>query len=274
MNQYSMSAFHGKIEEIPGIHVDNFENASVTKPRAFFLSHCHSDHIQGLHSNMLLNYLLNNNIFIYTSELSAAIINDEKKDERIMNFVKVLKLGKQFLIPFLHSYSYSAHVISTWKHYLRRLIPWSRESCATLITIPQRDQEVEELVTVTLIPAAHSAGSVMFLFQTVSTTVLYTGDFRMNTSDIHRYAALNSDGPIKIDSMYVDTTFIDLKYENFPKRSYSIEKMIAEIAKWLSRGGVALHTSAKYGYEFVFNEIYRSLAMKVYVNEERWRFYR
>ncbi|XP_038220494.1 protein artemis-like [Zerene cesonia] len=237
------SAFNGKIQEIPGVWVDNFENVTSAKPRAYFLSHCHSDHMQGLHSITLLDYLTKHNVYIYTTDLSAAIIDDEKRDPRIMEYVKVLKLG------------------------------------SSLITLPSIEDEAEILVTVTLIPAGHSAGAVMFLFQTVSYTVLFTGDFRINTSDVRKYAALHANGvPIKINAMYVDTTFIDYAYEDFPKRSESVDVLLRELDQWLNNGtvnrGVALHTSAKYGYEFVFNEIYKRLGVKVYVDEDRWKFYR
>lgn len=117
----------------------------------------------------------------------------------------------------------------------------------------------------------------MFLFQTIFTTVLFTGDFRINEKDIYKYAGLHdeSEKPIKINTMYLDTTFIEFVYENFPKRSQSIDAMLKEIEKCLLTGrGVALHTSAKYGYEYVFNEIYKKLGRKVYVNDDRWQFYR
>ncbi|XP_045509234.1 protein artemis-like [Colias croceus] len=241
MCQRSLSSFNGKIAEIPGVYVDNFENVESVKPRVYFLSHCHSDHMQGLHSGNLLDYLIEHDVYIYTTELSAAIINDDKKDTRIMDYVKVLKLG------------------------------------SSLITLPSTKNEEEILLTVTLIPAGHSAGAVMYLFQTVSYTVLFTGDFRINTSDVRKYAALHTDGvPMKINTMYVDTTFIDCAYENFPKRSESVEEMVKELEHWINndKRGVALHTSAKYGYEFAFNEIYKRLGLKVYVDGDRWKFYR
>ncbi|XP_026331710.1 protein artemis-like, partial [Hyposmocoma kahamanoa] len=65
------------------------------------------------------------------------------------------------------------------------------------------------------------------------------------------------------------------KYENFPKRSETVDYTIEEIKNWLREDNnmIALHTSAKYGYEFVFNEIYKQLGLKVYVPDDRWRLY-
>lgn len=40
-----MSTFNGKIEEIPGVCVDKFDDNNF---KFYFLSHCHTDHLQGL----------------------------------------------------------------------------------------------------------------------------------------------------------------------------------------------------------------------------------
>nr|XP_026483118.1 protein artemis-like [Vanessa tameamea] len=237
------SSFHGKIDEIPGVYVDNFENAEQQGARAYFLSHYHSDHIQGLHSAQLLDVLSKNNITIYTTELTSAIINDDKNDERIMKYVRGLKMG------------------------------------STLISLPGLpEQNIPDLcLNVTLIPAGHSAGSTMFLFSTTTQNILFTGDFRVNLNDLPSYQHLHvGDEPIKLDTMYVDTTFLDSNYENFPRRSESVEKMIFEIRMFLDSdetNAIALHTSAKFGYEFVFNEIYKRLHIKVFVGSDKWRFY-
>ncbi|XP_032528426.2 protein artemis-like [Danaus plexippus] len=238
----AQTAFHGAIEELPGIYVDNFENAAKVNARAYFLSHCHADHMHGLSSEELMATLKKSGAKIYTTELSAAIIKtDVNKD--IGDHVQSLKMGGTQILSFP--------------------------------SIPEQNIP-ELLLTVTLIPAGHSAGSTMFLFRTTTKTILFTGDFRMNPNDLPKYSALHDDGhPIKLTGLYVDTTFLSYNYDNFPKRSESIEKMCSEIKKWLSyeQNAVALHTSAKYGYEFAFNEIYRRLGLKVHVPTERWNLY-
>ncbi|KOB51907.1 putative Artemis protein [Operophtera brumata] len=78
--------------------------------------------------------------------------------------------------------------------------------------------------------------------------------------------------PIKLDALYVDTTFQGVSYETFPKRSETMDSVVREIEKWLASGDtyrVALVPSARYGYEYVFNEIYKRMDMKVYV-EINW----
>lgn len=83
------SSFHGKIKEIPGISVDNFNNL---ESRAYFLSHCHSDHTEGLFSNQFLEAIKVNNTFIYMSEITSSIIIKNSKE--LQKHIIPLKIGK------------------------------------------------------------------------------------------------------------------------------------------------------------------------------------
>lgn len=94
------SSFNGVIDEIPGISVDNFEKADAVQARAYFLSHCHSDHTQGLFTRELIETLEKTQACLYMSEPTAAIIEDENNDERLLKYIKVLKLGKNFTFFF------------------------------------------------------------------------------------------------------------------------------------------------------------------------------
>lgn len=146
---------------------------------------------------------------------------------------------------------------------------------STILTLNINDLVV--YLTVTLIPAGHCAGSTMFLFTENNKKILYTGDFRININDLHKYKALHvNEDPIKLDALYIDTTFLLKPYNSFPKRSVSVDEMIARLMDWLKSvdNTVAIQTSAKYGYEQVFNEIYENLGVKVYVDDEKWKVYR
>lgn len=104
------SSFRGKIAQIPGVYVDNFESSKHRGVRAYFLSDYHSDHIKGLHSPQLLDVLLKNNITIYTNELTAAIINDERNDERLMKCVRGLKMG-MLLFSFILNHIFARNFV-------------------------------------------------------------------------------------------------------------------------------------------------------------------
>lgn len=232
------SSFHGKINEVPGVGVDNFTN---TKCRAYFLSHCHSDHTEGLFSNQFLEALSKSCVAIYTSEVTGDIITKTKKC--LEKYVKRLKIG-------------TSHII-----------------------LPSIFDYEEQYVSITVIPAGHCFGSVMFLYETNKHTVLYTGDFRFKESDVPKMGLLHDEyrNPINIDVMYIDTTFLNANYLNFPKRSDCANQVVDIIEKWLKEddnNAVALNSAAKFGYEFLYNYIYERLKLKVFVNDCRFVFYR
>nr|XP_035952911.1 protein artemis isoform X3 [Halichoerus grypus] len=84
--------------------------------------------------------------------------------------------------------------------------------------VDEASGEKEEVV-VTLLPAGHCPGSVMFLFQGNNGTVLYTGDFRLAKGEASRMELLHSGGRVKdIRSVYLDTTFCDPKFYQIPSR--------------------------------------------------------
>lgn len=119
----------------------------------------------------------------------------------------------------------------------------------------------------------------MFLFQTDKETVLYTGDFRITENDVSKLGFLHDGNgkPIPIDVMYVDTTFISKQYTSFPKRSTCVKKLIQIMKDWLQKdinNAIALNMPAKFGYEFLYNAIYEHLNLKVFINNERYQFYR
>lgn len=70
-----MSTFKGIIAEIPGISVDQFQNENHNS-RAFFVSHCHTDHIRGIETIKFLKLLKDNEkAKIYTSGVTQIILN-------------------------------------------------------------------------------------------------------------------------------------------------------------------------------------------------------
>ena len=77
-----MSTFAGKIEEIPGISVDEFNNCANVK--CFFLSHCHTDHMRGL-------WCLKTESSVYMTSISALFIR--KKCPQLVDNVKILEIG-------------------------------------------------------------------------------------------------------------------------------------------------------------------------------------
>jgi hypothetical protein len=76
-----MSTFDGKIEEIPGIFVDEFEDSSG---KCYFLSHCHTDHMRGLAE-------LQTEACVYTTSISALLLR--RKCPQLEENIRILEIG-------------------------------------------------------------------------------------------------------------------------------------------------------------------------------------
>ncbi|EFA09718.1 protein artemis [Tribolium castaneum] len=228
-----MSTFGGTLAEIPGISVDRFDGANLDS-EAFFLSHCHTDHMKGLEAPEFHEKLAQNRRFLYLSHVSAEIV--------------------------------------------RRMFPKIGDN---LIELDMRSPTSVFLqsgaISVTPIPAGHCPGSIMFLFE-AQVNVLYTGDYRINPRDIPKFTAFydSLNAKKRIEAVYLDTTFFLKSYAKFPPRAESLEEICSIISDWISRSDkhvIGLDTSAKYGYEYLFIEIYKQIKMPIHVNDEIYEFY-
>nr|XP_023020759.1 protein artemis [Leptinotarsa decemlineata] len=229
-----MSTFCGKIQEILQISVDRFDGENM-QSEAYFLSHCHSDHMVGLWSYDFQKQLVANKKKLYASQISCVILR--KMFPNISDCLRELHL-------------YSPTTVHLTKNNF----------------------------SVSPISAGHCPGSVMFLFESGNKSVLYTGDYRISKHDIQKFKFFyNSANEIKIiDKIYLDTTFFLKSYMNFPKREESLKELCEVVEEWIKRGNkffIKLITSAKYGYEYVFNEIFKNFIMPVHVNQDMHSFY-
>nr|XP_013799409.1 PREDICTED: protein artemis isoform X2 [Apteryx mantelli mantelli] len=124
----------------------------------------------------------------------------------------------------------------------------------------------KEDVEVTLLPAGHCPGSVMFLFQGENGTVLYTGDFRLAKGEAARMELLHSGTRVRdIQSVYLDTTFCDPKFYHIPSREECLKGILELVRSWttLSRYHVVwLNCKAAYGYEYLFTNLSEELGIK------------
>ena len=127
-----MSCFNGRVHEFYEISIDQFEGHNLSST-AYFLSHCHSDHMLGLSSTELNTvFTKNNNVKLYCPDITTGLL-----------------LG-------LDEYSHLKSSIQS--------LDCETEHC---IAVPSRQGsgDVSYYVTVSLIPAGHCPGSVMFLFR-------------------------------------------------------------------------------------------------------------
>ncbi|XP_047102856.1 protein artemis-like isoform X2 [Schistocerca piceifrons] len=252
-----MSTFGGRMQEIPDVSVDNFENENLLST-AFFLSHAHTDHMRGLNDVAFYERLLTAEkegctVYLYCSDITRVYLMDMKFKkgkkhltnmgfEKIDKYIKVLPLGP------------------------------------SLIDVPSPENSDSRTLAVTCIPAGHCPGSVMFLFETDKFNVLYTGDFRILPEDICKFTSLRN-GPSlkKIHTLYLDTTFLDRCYYYFPSRAESASTVCNRICEWLQlspRHTVVIDLPARCGTEFIFVKIKETLGIKVHVNNETYLQYK
>ncbi|KAA8575701.1 hypothetical protein EYC84_004814 [Monilinia fructicola] len=130
-----MSTFNGYIPEFPDIRVDHFRNIpGRSAPLACFLSHVHSDHLDGLDNDRIRLP------FVYCSAATKEIlVRLEKRRDRLNLAKGILEKEKK-----------------TYKHLKRVLKPIPLET-PTLIELAPRNE-----VRITLFDANHCTGAVMF----------------------------------------------------------------------------------------------------------------
>ncbi|XP_033930749.1 protein artemis [Pseudochaenichthys georgianus] len=230
-----MSSFAGRMKEYPTMSLDRFDRENLHS-RAYFLSHCHKDHMKGLKAPIL---------------------------RRKLQFSRTVRLYCSFVTKelLLNNPKYAF-----WEEYIVAL---ELESPTQISLVDEASGEKEEIL-VTLLAAGHCPGSVMFLFEGSQGNVLYTGDFRFASGDVSRIEHLHSGTRVKdIQSIYLDSTFYDPRFFQIPSREVCLDGISELVRNWISQSAyhvVWLNCKAAYGYEYLFTNLGEEFNTQIHVN--------
>ncbi|PYH96354.1 DNA repair protein [Aspergillus ellipticus CBS 707.79] len=246
-----MSTFDGIVREFPSIRIDYFrKNPDRPPPLACFLSHVHSDHLQGLESFK--------SPFIYCSAATRELLLRIEKYPHRMNFSKgVLESRK------LH-----------YKHLSKLLRPIPLNTPTELELTPRLS------IRVTLLDANHCTGAVMFLIEGEGKAILYTGDIRaepwwVNSIVRHPILIPYTLGNKRLERIYLDNTFARPAHvcHTFPSKAEGVAELLRKIE--LYPANTTFYFRAwTFGYEEVWMALSAALHSKVHLDRHQIDLYR
>ncbi|XP_059486533.1 uncharacterized protein LOC132203088 isoform X2 [Neocloeon triangulifer] len=255
--------FDGFIEGFDGIAVDRFNDKHVQTCSAFFLSHCHLDHMQNI-ENLLETPFQNSTL--YCTEESFKILNNIKEN---------LNLQGRYYDSFFRK-------IQPLKWGVNSIQIDVMERCYDP-NLPERDASHSYTITVTTIPANHCLGSCMFLFENSinKETVLFTGDFRFYEVQLPNIKELHSeDGTVKeLDLVYLDTTFFNQvnQKKDFPTEDESLQMIESEIKEYFEKDKFAFIEIRQPAYLCtgeIYKRLSRTFGKKIWVHDKHAQYYK
>ena len=245
-----MSTFNGIVKEFPDIRIDYFRrHASLKPPLACFLSHIHSDHLQGLDSPVLP--------FVYCSAATKRLLLRMEKYPHRINFAKgILEARKQ-----------------TYRH-LKKVLKALPLQTPTVIELTPKST-----IRVTLFDANHCPGAVMFLIEGDGKAIMYTGDIRseswwVNSLSRHHTMVPYTLGDQRLDCLYMDTTFaakVDI-YRDFPCKAHGLAELISKAEQYPPET-VFYFRAWTLGYEDAWLALSTTLSSRIHVDSYQTRLY-
>ncbi|KAF0749463.1 protein artemis isoform X1 [Aphis craccivora] len=238
-----MSTFGGKLEEkeLSFIGIDSFES-HLLSCSTFMLSHFHKDHMRGIqdHSFQVAFNNTKNNMMLYASPLTITFLKRNKTIHLREDKLVSLEIGFPNLLK-VHSDNF-------------------------------------EYICVTLLPAGHCPGSVMFLIEAGAHRILYTGDFRIQLQDLKLFKPLLIDkegngDPKNISALYLDTTFASKNYYEFPMRKESSANLIKVVEEWLNKdpnNKICLWMPGYVGIEYAIVEVSKYFKFPIHVHKQKY----
>ncbi|EPS42557.1 hypothetical protein H072_3489 [Dactylellina haptotyla CBS 200.50] len=252
---FNMSTFNGIVKEFPQIQFDYFRKVDgAPSSLANFLSHIHSDHLNGLAGK---SYRAP---FIYCSSATKGLLLKLERRLHRINYAKKLVES--------HEYSYLDY--AKRERILRDLpleTPTEIELCPGYT------------IRVTLFDANHCPGSTLFLVEGNGKSIIYTGDIRAEPwwlEKLKRNPILLPyfRGLKTLDCLYLDTTHasFEASHLSFSPKADGITELLAQIAKYPPTTIFHLNTWTL-GYEDAWVALAAYFNSQIHLDDYRLRLY-
>lgn len=166
----------------------------------------------------------------------------------------------------------------TYKHLSKLLKPLPLETPTKIELAPGN------VITVTMFDANHCVGSVMFLIQSSTASVLYTGDIRAEAwwvDALSRHPLLlpyvpppRGTGAKRLDNIYLDTTFAikSSPYRKFPSKAEGLVELLLKLERYPPEAQFYFHAWT-FGYEEVMLTLAHTLNSRIHLDPYRYRIY-
>ncbi|RMZ84162.1 hypothetical protein DV738_g780, partial [Chaetothyriales sp. CBS 135597] len=245
-----MSTFDGFVKEFPSIRIDYFRHQpDRPPPAACFLTHVHSDHLQGLETLKMP--------FVYCSATTRRLLLRMEKYPCRLNFANgILESRKQ-----------------TYKHLRLVLRALPLHTCTEIELNPLQK------IQVVMFDANHCPGAVSFLIQDQASAIFYTGDIRaepwwVNSLVQNPYILPYTCGIKTLDCIYLDTTFASHNrvYRSFPSKADGLKELLRKLTLY-PPATVFYFRAWTLGYEQVWMAMSSLLSSQVHVEDYQLRLF-
>uniref|UniRef100_A0AAF5PP59 Protein artemis n=1 Tax=Wuchereria bancrofti TaxID=6293 RepID=A0AAF5PP59_WUCBA len=244
-----MNAFCGRFSECNWISVDQFHSNDL-KFSAFFLSHCHSDHMHGLDDDQFYKLIKGKFAVFYCHKISKIFLGSEPHYARLLEHIVPKNYNEKFTVTAI----------------------CDNEERESLLPSSSAD--------VTFLDAQHIPGSIMILFEFHDGfRLLYTGDYRLSKDDWIACDMLKdpyaSSGFKRLDALYFDSTFCRRGAENIPSLKQSCALCVKMVKEWLEKDpdNKVLIWCGRFGHELLLKAIWDELHLKCHVTMMKYRVY-
>ncbi|CAF1055581.1 unnamed protein product [Didymodactylos carnosus] len=238
-----MCTYNGVIEEYPWISIDCFEKLNIQRSTTFIITHIHTDHLRGLETEEFYLFLRNQQLSVYCSDVSKQFLSRLPQYAHLNRHLKEIQTQQPFIIQ-------------------------KKKNTG--------EGDVDTCLC-TFVGSGHCPGSVMVLLEGSNGNVLFTGDFRLYLKQCQRF--LNKWSPQKqISKLYVDMTFFHPNIRYIPTRETACEALMRFLAQQIGldsihRNQIYLKTSARVGYEYIYEQIYQRFKQKIHVEHHQYELY-